>query len=259
MGKTFWVMVLSLALLLRPGGAAIAQEAGRYVGVSAERPTGSSAISADGLVVAYDFETYTGDGLLRDFGPFGNHGKVSRREDTSGLFGSARVFRDLEDVVDLPEDLSLALDGPLTVATWIRLATPNLHQHIFSCDDMYVLWTTDTNQYRLADTQANGLTTAQGTTPIGSWHSVVAVLDARRGDALTRQNIRIFIDGAPVAGTLEPTWAPGSFRTDSACLIGASVAEPLSHQLLHFEGALDELEVFSRALSDDEIRAYARR
>jgi hypothetical protein len=177
----------------------------------------------------------------------------------SGLFGSARTFTELADVVDLPEDSTMALDGPLTIAAWLRLSTTGLHQHILSCDDIFVLWTTTANQYRLADTQANGFTTTAGTAPIGTWHSVVAILTATRGDSLTVDNIRIYIDGAPIGGTVEATWAPGTLRpAPDACLIGAAVQTP-SHAAGPFEGTLDELLVFSRALSESEIEAFATR
>ncbi|MGD2133776.1 MAG: LamG domain-containing protein [Maricaulaceae bacterium] len=255
------IATATLALTLASCAAldAITEESGAYLGVSERSPTGSGAISDDGLVVAYDFATYTDDGRLRDFGPFGNHGAVMRTESTDGPFGTARVFRDLGDVVDLPEDSSLSLEGPLTVAIWLQLSTPNLHQHIFSCDDMYVLWTTNSNQYRLADTQANGMTTNAETTPIGTWHSVVGVLDATKGDALSPDNIRIYVDGVPLEGTIEPTWAPATLRTDNACQVGAASSGSVAHTQLHFEGVVDELVVFSRALSEAEIAAFSRR
>jgi len=118
----------------------------------------------------------------------------------------------------------MALDGPLTIAAWLRLSTPGLHQHILSCDDIFVLWTTTANQYRLADTQANGFTTTAGTATIGAWHSVVAVLAATRGDPLTGDNVRVYVDGARIGGTAEPTWALGSLRpARDACLMGAAV------------------------------------
>lgn len=251
--ETALMVYASLALL------AASARAQSYTGISSKTPTGSEAISSDGLVAAYDFESYTDDGRLRDFGPFGNHGKVERTNERDGLFGRARVFTDLGDVVDLPEEPSFALEGPLTVAAWLRITTPGLHAHIVNCDDMYVLWTTTQDQYRLADTQANGITTKPGTVQTDGWHSVVAVLEATRGDRLTNDNIRLYVDGMALEGTLDPTWAPGALREGDGCLLGASKQGSAGHQRLQFEGVLDEVLIFGRALTDAEVSAFSRR
>lgn len=232
----------------------------RYVGISVKNPTGSAAISADGLAAAYDFETYTSDGMLRDFGPFGNHGKVKQKKETGGRFGKARVFSDVGDLVDLPEQSSFNLDGPLTVATWIQITTLNLHQHIFACDDKFVLWVTPTNQYRFADTLGDAFTTEEGVVQTESWHSVVAVLYGTRGDSLTKDNIKIFVDGTQMEGSFGPVWAPTVLHPTDACHIGFESHQGQSrHQELQFEGVVDELLVFSRALTDDEIQTHAER
>ena len=238
------------------GGSSIAQS--YYVGISAEQPTGSAGIAADGLVAAYDFESYTEDGLLHDFSSDGNHGKVTQTVETEGLFGKARVFAGMADVVDLPEDKGLDLSGPLTIATWIKFSQPKLHQHIFSCDDIYVLWTTVEDQYRLADTRANGFTTSLGTVKANAWHSVVAILSATRGDALSPDNIKIYLDGVQLEGSTESTWAPGSLRANG-CLIGASIATENGHPAGPVVGVIDELAVFSRPLTEQEIQAFSNK
>ena len=248
----------TLLLLLYLGivSSSIAQT--HYAGISAAQPTGSAGIATDGLVAAYDFETYTQDGLLRDFSSRGNHGKVTQTVETDGQFGKARVFAGMKDVVDLPEDMGLDLSGPLTIATWIKFAKPNLHQHILSCDDIYVLWTTERDQFRFADTRANGFTTQPGTVKAESWHSVVAVLNATRGDALSPNNIKIYVDGTKLDGTHQPAWEPKSLRPNG-CLIGASVATENNHPAGPVEGVIDELAVFSRALSEQEIQAFSNK
>lgn len=251
------IKVIELRLLLLASLMSLAACQSSYLGISAQTPTGSSAISSDGLVAAYDFETYTNDGMLKDFGPFQNHGKVQQTQETGGLFGKARIFKTLKDVVDIPENDSVNLLGPLTIAAWVKLSTPNLHQHILSCDDIYVLWTTAGNSYRLADTQANGLTTVKNTTPLGEWHSVVATLSVTEGDLLNNDNMKIYIDGQRIDGIAEHTWEPDKLREADGCLIGAAVSGTPEHQNLLFDGVLDELHLFSRAFSEKEIKIYS--
>jgi len=229
----------------------------RYKGVSELNKTGSKGILPDGLVASYDFETYTSTGLLKDFGPFENHGKTLRNLDTLGLMGKARIFSTLTDIVVLPDHQSFNLDGPITVAVWVKISTPNLHQHIFACNDKFVLWTTEKNQFRFADTLGNGFTTLEGTVEMNGWHSVIAVWSGTKGDKLSKDTIKIFIDGVQMDGTFENNWKPGAMLTNNACVIGSTLHGAKGHQKLPFEGTIDEMQLFSRALNADEIKAHA--
>lgn len=229
----------------------------RYTGVSDQNQTGSKGISTDGLVASYDFETYTSNGLLKDFGPFENHGKTLRNLDTLGRSGKARKFSTLADIVALPNHTSFDLDGPITVAAWMKVSTLNLHGHIIACNNKFVLWTTKKNQFRFADTMGNGFTTLEGTVQTDGWHSVVAVWSGTKGDMLSNDNIKIFIDGVQMDGTFEKNWNPGDIMANNACVIGSTLHGAKGHQELPFVGAIDELQVFSRVFNKDEIKIHA--
>ncbi|AXT20405.1 LamG domain-containing protein [Flavobacteriaceae bacterium AU392] len=228
-----------------------------YTGVSDQNKTGSKWISSDGLVASYDFETYTSTGLLKDFGPFENHGKTLRNLDTLGFFGKARMFSTLADIVVLPDHKNFDLDGPITVAVWMKVSTLNLHQHILACSDKFVLWTTGKNQFRFADTRGNGFTTLEGTVEADGWHSIIAVWSGAKGDTLSKNNIKIFIDGVQMDGTFENNWKPDTMLAKNACVIGSTLHGAKGHQKLPFEGAIDEIQLFSRALNVDEIKIHA--
>ena len=230
----------------------------RYLGITVANPTGSADISSDGLVAAYDMETLGADGKLRDFSGNGNHGELIRRGSTEGLFGRAILFSQVDDRIDLPEDAPFDLSGPLTVAVWVEVRTLGLHQHIFACDDKFALWVTPQNQFRLGDTQGNGYSTEEGLIEADTWYSVVGVLYGTRGNSLTPQTIQIFVDGSPTHGTADPTWSPTVLHPDDACHIGfESHQGNVRHQELQFEGVIDEILVFDRALTDREIRTHA--
>lgn len=229
----------------------------RYTGVSDENQTGSKGISTDGLVASYDFETYTTTGMLKDFGPFENHGKTLRNLDTLGLSSKARKFSTLADIIALPDHSSFSLDGPMTIAVWVKISNLNMHAHIIACSNKFVLWTTKKNQFRFADTMGNGFTTLEGTVETGGWRSVVAVWSGTKGDMLSNDNIKIFIDGVQMDGTFEKNWDPGDIEVSNATVIGSTLHGAIGHQKLPFVGAIDELQVFSRALSDDEIKIHA--
>jgi hypothetical protein len=266
-----------------------------YLGISAQDPTGSPSISRDGLVAAYDMETLTGDGKLKDFSGHENHGTIHQTTPVDGLFGAARRFSTASDYIDLPENPSLAVNGPLSIAMWVRVHRLGLHQHMVACDDKFAFWLTRHDQVKLTDTVGNGVESVDGVAA-DTWYSLVGVFTGKAGDILTRDNVALFLDGKPMDGiifgrlrgwtrwthriaryldrevvsgtifgslrewTSHKRWSPGVLHRQDACYIGfeSHQGQP-SHQNLQFEGAIDELLIFSRALTLSEVEVHARR
>ncbi len=239
-----------------------------YAGPTAELPTGAAGISPAGLVAAWGMEV-TGQGRLPDVGPLGLHGVVRKQASAAGLHGEARVFRTVEDRVDLPEHRGFDLNGPLTIATWVRVDSLGLHQHIVACDDKWALWVTPADQYRLGDTRGGGWSTEEGRVERGQWSAVVAVLHGTRGDTLAPYTVELWVDGVPAsayahlrtdAARERGTWGPGELYPSDACSIGfESHQGNEAHQSMPFVGAIDDLLVFSRAWSEEEIRLFSTR
>ena len=239
-----------------------------YEGISADIPTGSPAISTEGLVAAYDFETLTSDGRLRDFSGYDHHGEIIRTIATDGLFGQARLFDSVADRVHLPERDTLDLDGPLSIAVWVQVTTLDLHQHILACDDKYVLWVTPANQFRLGDTRGSGYSTPEGSVVPGEWYSVITVLHKTQGDTLHPGDVEIFVNGesagasivqrAQAADRPVAIWGSAELYPEDACYIGfeSHQGDP-AHQEMPFKGIVDEALVFARALTPEEVRAHA--
>ncbi|NKB69289.1 MAG: hypothetical protein GKR89_19640 [Candidatus Latescibacteria bacterium] len=231
-----------------------------YTGIAAGLPTGSATISARGLIAAYDMETRTDDNRLRDFSPSGNHGAISGTASTAGLFGAAMSFSTVADRIDLPETASFNVDGPVSVAVWVRLKTLGLHQHILACDDKFALWITTRDHWRFVDTRGNGYETADGQIETDRWYSVVGVFQGVKGDTLTADNIMIYIDGEPAPGSARTVWNPGILYDSDACYLGfESHQGERNHQTYQFEGLVDECLIFNRDLTPDEIRIHATR
>lgn len=241
-----------------------------YVGISSDSPTGSDAIAPDDLVAAFDFETLTPGGHLKDFGPHGNHGTLNRRIATEGVFGGAMVFDSVADRIHLEEDTSLDLSGPLSIAVWVQVNELDLHQHILACDDKYALWVTPSNQFRLGDTRGGGYSTAEGSIETGRWYSVVAVLSAGQGDTLQPGDVEMYVDGVPASASIvlrgqaadrpAATWGSAELYPEDACYIGfESHQGNEAHQAMPFKGVLDDALVFGRALTAEEVRVHAAR
>jgi hypothetical protein len=69
----------------------------------------------------------------------------------------------------------------------------------------------------------------------------------------------VFLNGQLVDGHIFGRWSPGELHAQDACYIGfeSHQGQP-AHQELQFEGAIDELLIFSRVLTLSEIDVHAR-
>ncbi|MDX1394912.1 MAG: LamG domain-containing protein [Gemmatimonadota bacterium] len=239
-----------------------------FAGIAPERPTGAASIDSAGLVAAFDFETPTDDGAVRDLSPNGLHARPTIRNPTPGRFGEAQAFEIVQHRLALPADPRFDVDGPLTIAAWVRVDRPGLHQHIVACDDKWALWVTPDDRYRLGDTRGGGWSTASGSVVPGVWTPVVAVLSGTAGDPLTRETVALWVNGERAAvaeahlRTEEArelgTWNPGELYPSDACYIGfESHQGNEAHRSMPFVGAVDELLIFSRAWTDEEVRTFS--
>lgn len=237
-----------------------------YRGISGRHPTGSGHILSDSLVVAFDMEAIMPDGRLKDFSPYEHHSILMGTAKVAGVFGDARQFKTSSDRIDIPETPAFDIDGPLSIALWFQIDTPDLHQHIIAADDKFVVWVNQANHIRFTDTKGNGLETQENITA-GQWYSLAAVFNGSFGTRLSEENIRLYLNGEAVLANIvgqqldePPTWKPGQLFPSDAAYIGfeSHQGEP-THQELSFEGVIDEVLVFSRALSLKEILTHADR
>ncbi|NNF26910.1 MAG: LamG domain-containing protein [Gemmatimonadetes bacterium] len=239
-----------------------------FLGISEAHPTGHEAISRDGLVASWSFAADS-DGVLRDASGNGHHGSIVEWEAVPALFGTAQRFHSTARRIHLAEDPAFDISGPITVAAWLRLDEGGHHQHVVACDDKWALWITPDDRYRLGDTRGGGFSTPPGSAVTGAWTSVVAVLDGSAGTQLTPETAQIFVNGESRAAERHmrseeaqqrTTWAPGDLYASDACYIGfESHQGDEAHQSMPFFGAVDELMVFDRAWTLDEITAFSTR
>jgi uncharacterized repeat protein (TIGR01451 family) len=89
-----------------------------------------------------------------------------------------------------------------------------------------------------------------GTTDLtdGSWYHIVAVRDASPNEN------RIYVNGVP-EGAVSPSYSSSGFGSPTAALNIGWLDREGSHGY-HFNGTVDEVAVYDRALSPDEIRQH---
>ena len=239
-------------------------------GVSEDSPTGHAGVAADQLVASYDMSSLTTGGLLRDFSGNDIHGTITGTTPATGERGGARYFpgrvRDgvVTDFIELPSNPLFDLDGPLSVATWFKFHNQFQHQHIVACNDKFTLWITAQDHMRFANSRGDYAETTVRISP-NVFHSVVAVFRGTVGDVIDDSTVEIWVDGVrqlPLEYGSDvsdpPTWRDGVLHASGACHIGfeSHQGRP-DHQILPLFGTVDEVIVFGRALTPEEVALLA--
>jgi hypothetical protein len=204
--------------------------------VTATPPTGP------GLVAAYPFNEGSGTTVF-DVSGNGNNGTISGATwTTSGMYGDALVFNGANALVTINNSTSLQLNSAMTLESWVNPSTMN---------NMWqdVIYKGNDNYY-LEGVSANGSVPAVGGTfasmslfgtaalPVNTWTHLAATYD--------RTTMRLYVNGVQVVSQAQT----GAIATSANPLqIGGD-----SFYGQYFQGVIDEVRVYNRALSAMEIQ-----
>jgi serine/threonine protein kinase len=171
-----------------------------------------------------------------------------------GIIGQAFDFRGKAQKVTIPDNESLKLTNSLTIEGWIYVRGPGFI--LFRGDnrpglDPYALQVNPGGSLTFAIySEANEAATVYDRIPLKQWIHAAATLDGSSG------KMRLYVDGILVAEKstiirplrdLDPQAGPG-------LAIGGHAG---SDDYSPFDGMVDELSLYGRALGEDEIRAIA--
>jgi len=201
------------------------------------------------LVLYLSFEEGTGT-KTKDLSGWGNHGTlVNGPTWTNGRVGKCLSFDGSDDRVDCGQNALPTGNSPFTQEAWIK---PNTMGSTGSNPNI-IYWGNSTNN------QANGLgLTSESGTPkilhwffandnswtvpslVGAWHHVVVTYN---GTSLTA-----YLDGVSL-GSQNPSSTPAVALTNA--VIGF-----YSSSVYAFNGLIDEVRVYNRALSASEVKDH---
>ncbi|MGW0811447.1 LamG-like jellyroll fold domain-containing protein, partial [Nonomuraea sp. NPDC002799] len=197
-----------------------------------------------GLVAAYGMNEGTGTTVADASGRSNTGTSTNATWSTSGRYGGALSFNGSNAYVSVPDSASLRLTTGMTLEAWLNPATAGgyrtalIKQHASGL--AYALWANADNNRpytEIATTTDQGLS-GTASLPLNTWTHLTATYDGT--------TLRLFTNGTQTASKA----VTGTLRTDTQALrIGGS-----SLWGEHFNGLIDDVRVYNRALTPTEIQ-----
>jgi hypothetical protein len=202
-----------------------------------------------GLVLALGFNEAAGSAVTTDSSGEGNHGTVREAQFVAGRFGNALSFDGVNDWVTVPDSNSLDLSSAMTMDAWVR-PTARTGWHTLLLKEAggqmaYEMYANDAAVSRPAayfTTPGGAIRGVTGTAalPLNAWSHVAVSYDGN--------NMRFYVNGALVRTQART----GAILTSNGVLhIGGN--EVWGGEF--FAGLIDEVRIYSRALTPTEIQA----
>ncbi|MEO8662608.1 MAG: LamG-like jellyroll fold domain-containing protein, partial [Bryobacteraceae bacterium] len=221
------------------------------LGLFLSRPSRSIAQSAPGPIAAYSFNEGSGSvvGDLSGNNLTGNI--VGATWTTSGKYGNALSFNGSTNYVDLGNPAALQLTGSMTVEAWVNAAAnPADDGQIVSKSNGFG-WQFKTSPDTGPHTFGFGVSPTSGsmtqrysasTRSLNTWYHVAGVYNTVAG------TLSVYVNGALNNGSLSGAIPVVQFNQNVNVNIGRRTGG------FYFNGILDELRIYSRALSQAEIQ-----
>jgi hypothetical protein len=200
---------------------------------------------------------WTADNTANDLSGYGNHGTLHGAASyTTGMVGAAFSLPTIADYVEVPNAATLNFTGNFSIDAWINTVNATSASILDKRGGTnanpvgyHVFISSGHIGFQLADGQPFLNHVSAG--PLvadGAWHHVAVSIDR---SSTTGGNL--YVDGQLV-DTFDPTTRPGSISNTSVLHMGLRlIGSPQTFE--NFQGAIDEVELFDRALSAQEVQA----
>jgi len=193
------------------------------------------------LMAAYAFNEGTGSSVP-DASGHGNSGTLSNTTwTTSGKYGNALAFNGTSATVNIPDSASLHLTTGMTLEAWVyptNVAGAWRDVIMKGSDEYYLEATSSAGPPATGGKTIGGALTGSSALPANTWSHLAGTYDGT--------TLRLYVNGAEVASRAQT----GSIATTTNPLqIGGD-----SFFGQYFQGMIDEVRVYNRALTPAEIQ-----
>ncbi len=209
-----------------------------------------------GMIAAYPFSEGSGTTTM-DVSGNGHDGTLLNGVTwtSAGIEGHALQFDGVDDYVDLGPVLDVA--SHLSLEAWVKdngnsfgsiieKYQDTLHRwHIFLDSQGFLYWDLCSGDYTWGTSPASVLQD-------GQWHHLAMIYDGTQPDNASR--LRAYIDGQPITLSFSNT-IPSSLGP----IAGNVHIGRHNYQGTHFSGLIDEVRIYNRSLSAQEVLEHAAR
>jgi hypothetical protein len=222
--------------------------------LSAGKPAPAAPAAEEGLVGHWSFDQIEGT-TVRDRSPHANHGTLLNSPvRVAGRLGDGLAFDAAErQGVRMADSPSLSVTGPFTAAAWIKFTHREGEQvailekwdsaDVASNGFMFRVSPSGKAKLAVADASGHAELTGRAALPGETWTHVAGVFDGT--------SIRLFVNGA-----LDRSERCPRVPTDGPSPVTIGQAPSGGNR---FTGAIDDVRLYSRALSEAEVAALAAR
>jgi hypothetical protein len=201
---------------------------------------------------------WRGNGTATDSADGNNGMALNGATYGSGISGAAFSFDGIDDHVRVTDSINLRITSAITLGAWVnRRSTGSFDEIISKWDAVWVdqrsyTMTITPDGYPSFSVSPFGTPTAgsvNGTSPVplNTWTHIAGVYDG--------SNLRIYVNGVQRGQT---AYSSGIFSGSSDLSIGAAVGGVgVGGGISFFDGLLDEVVIYNRALSAGEVVTLA--
>ncbi|MFC1691007.1 LamG-like jellyroll fold domain-containing protein [Nanoarchaeota archaeon] len=215
------------------------------------------------LNMPFDSADSAGSGKTKDYSGSGNNGTLAGHTvwTSDGYLGGAYYFDGTNDYIDFGNDPDLSFErtDPFSISAWVKIddvssvrlifsklagptAYPGYQFFVHTNGQIYfdLFRDSSTTKYiRVYETSNEGVAD-------GGWHQVTATYDG----SSTAAGVKIYLDGDAVSTTVGQDTLDGSMLNSVSAYIGTR-----SDGSYDYKGYVDEVNVFNRELSPEQINA----
>ena len=232
--------------------------------VLAVMPAGVHAQSDDGLVAEWHFDEGSGS-VLKDSSGNGNDGVIHGATWTEGNFGSALEFDGVDDYVEVPDSPSLDITDVITVELWVNPTTLGDWDLMVHKINAYGIgysfvdhpgFPGDRNKFEFHKFQTNPPDYCKCSNSVnspipGNWYHIIGTFDGTQHKIYVNGNLEGTVS---YTGTFSTTDYPLIFGGYFYHILPTHPQEYLQKYL--FNGIIDEVRIYNRALTAEEIKEH---